>query len=186
MDRNRKTRGFSIIELVVVGGILLLLAAIATPTITRSFKTYRLGSSATEVANILQRTRFEAIKRNTSVTWRGAQISGLWNLWIDTNNNGNLDATEPVIILPRDMQFLTGSQVPSPSSMGYGTTREIAGVVIFDGRGAVSFGGAAPAVLVIYLGVPRQPTFGFRAITLLPNGRTKVWKSVQGGTWSDR
>jgi prepilin-type N-terminal cleavage/methylation domain-containing protein len=186
MHRKNGSRGFSLIELLVVSAIILVVAAVATPTIMRSLGTYRLGGSASDVATIVQRTRYEAVKRNTSVTCRGRQVNGLWNVWIDSDNDSNIDANESVILLPRGTNFLAGSNVPSPSSMGYGTVREITGTVTFDARGMVNFGGATPAVLVMYIGNAQQPANGYRAVTLLPNGRTKIWKAVQGGTWYDR
>ena len=71
----RTSRGFSLIELLVASAIILVVAAIATPSIVRSIRAYRVGSVGIEVSNILQRTRYEAIRRNIRTTCRG-QVTG--------------------------------------------------------------------------------------------------------------
>ena len=88
---HKRTRGFSMIETMIVATVIAVLTAIAVPTIGRGLQLYRLGSAATDVANILERTRYEAIHRNTIVSCRYVQQGTRWLFWIDLNGNGKAD-----------------------------------------------------------------------------------------------
>jgi len=188
MKQNGRERGFSMIELLVVTGIILLVAAVATPTIMRSLMTYRIGGAATEVSNMLLLTRYEAIRRNTSITCRAEQAEGTWAIWVDRNNDTRRDPEEAVILMPASVQLIDSGDAPSTDSMGFPRTRPVTTEtgVTFDFRGQVNFGGAAPAVLTIFIGAPNQPALGFRALSITPAGKIKTWKAAEGGSWYDK
>jgi prepilin-type N-terminal cleavage/methylation domain-containing protein len=184
--KMKKTRasGFSMVELLVVSAIALTLAAFATPVVQRNWQAYRLATAGNEVSTFIQRARFEAIRRNTTVTARAVrQDEDRWMIWIDLDRNGVLSGSEPAIVLPRGVEFLNGGNVPSTESMGYGLTRVPNNAIAFDSRGTVDFGGQPPAVLTFFLGYPRMPDRGFRAVTVLPAGRTKTWYAQPSGGW---
>ena len=186
---QKKDGGFSFTEILVSLTVILILAAIGLPIVDRSLSAYRLNSAASDIANIFQRTRYEAIKQNTVVVCRGQQQGGGaggggdWVVWIDLNNNGALDATEPQILLHGPVTFVGADVAPSPASMGYPNAKVPSGSIAFDSRGALSFGGGASTVYVVYLGYTGQPDFGYRALTVIPSGKTKVWSAAKGGTW---
>lgn len=179
-------RGFSMIELLVVMAIAVVVAALATPAILQTVRTYRVGTAANEVSNILQRTRYEALRSNSAVGCRPVQVSGRWYVYIDLNNNNAMDPTEPRIVLPATVEFLAEADVPSVDSMGLGATRVPAGLIQFDGRGMVNFGGNPPATLLVFFGNRNRPGDGYRAVSLTPTGRTKTWKAAEGTTWTDK
>lgn len=192
--RRQQATGFSLVEMMMVVVIVLTVSAISIPAVLRSMRTYRLSSTAREVAKILQRTRYEAIRRNTTIPWRTQPQNNTSILWIDSNNNNVIDPTEPIVLLPPDVQFVSTGVVPGPASMGSpgalppwpgaaGFPPPPTAAVSFDARGTVNFGAGAPPVYVIYLGYPQQPTYGYRAVTLTPMGQTKVWSAATGGTW---
>lgn len=64
---DAKSRGFSLIELLIVVGIILVLSAIATPSLFRAIRSYQLESSGRQVGNMLLRARYEAMQRNRRV-----------------------------------------------------------------------------------------------------------------------
>jgi len=189
MKRARKSQGFTIVETIVAVGIILVVAAIAAPQVTRAVRTYRLNGATTDVANMIQRGRYEAIRRNVNTRVRAIQGGGgggQWQIWVDNDNDAAVDANEPFIFLPPDMDFLDQGQVPAVQSMGYPNVQQPANNAIsFDPRGTVDFGpGGAPAVVVVFLGVPNDPGYGFRAIALTPSGKTRVWRaSSQSSRW---
>jgi len=189
MKTARKSQGFTLIEAVVTFGIILVVAAIAAPQVTRAVRTYRLSGAATDVANMIQRTRFEAIRRNVITRTRALQdANGRWQVYIDLNNDRNPNAaTEPYIFLPADMTFLGFADVPPVNTMGYPQNVQLPAnnAISFDPRGTVDFGvGGAPAVLVVFLGAPNDPSYGFRAIALTPAGKTRIWRaSSQAAAW---
>lgn len=56
-----KTRGFSILELVVVMAVGLITAAITLPLVASSLQSFRLQAAVTSVSGIIQSTRYRAI-----------------------------------------------------------------------------------------------------------------------------
>jgi Tfp pilus assembly protein FimT len=183
MKRSGKSKGFTITEVIVTFGVILVVAAIAAPQVTRAIRTYRLNGAATDVANMIQRARYEAIRRNVITRARAMQDpSGQWQVWVDNDNDGAIDTDEPFIFLPADMSFMAAGNVPPVGSMGYTNVQQPANnAIAFDSRGTVDFGvGGAPAVLVVFLGIPTDTSYGYRAIALTPSGKTRVWRASSG------
>jgi len=63
-------RGFSIIEIFVVGVVISIMVAIAVPSSIRQLQAYRLQNSAALLAGKLDEARMNAIKRNRTVWLR--------------------------------------------------------------------------------------------------------------------
>lgn len=183
MYSPRKPRGFSLTELTAATAIILVVTAIALPYLNTAWAGYRLSSAASDVANLLNRTRYEAVKRNQVIVCRGRQSGNTSVAWIDLNNDGNVDPTEPQLVLAGPVQFVPDGVAPSPASTGYPNAQVPPGAVAFDYRGAAFYGTGAPTVYIVYLGYPNQPRYGYRAITLIPAGKTKVWSANAGGSW---
>jgi prepilin-type N-terminal cleavage/methylation domain-containing protein len=59
--------GFSLIELLVVVGIIAVMAAVSLPAIGRYFRNYQIRNAAREVASEIQTARTKAIMKN--VNW---------------------------------------------------------------------------------------------------------------------
>jgi type II secretory pathway pseudopilin PulG len=191
ISRTRRSRigGFSMVELAVSMTVLLILTAIAIPSLTRSFRTYQLNDAASRLSDILKFTRFEAVRRNTQINFL-MQTSGTagWLVGTDSNNNGTIDATEKQQLISGVVTLLPSGAPPSPSSIlaKLGATSSLdatksgaAGSLAFDARGAVS----PLAAYVFYVGSATDPEFGYRAVILLPSGATQIWTAPSGGPW---
>jgi prepilin-type N-terminal cleavage/methylation domain-containing protein len=61
LRRKGRLKGFSLLELMAVVAIILIVAAIAVPNVTRAIRTSRIRGTAVEYANLLQNTRVRAI-----------------------------------------------------------------------------------------------------------------------------
>jgi len=185
MRAAKNSRGFSMVELVVAIAIMLVIMAIAIPNFLRAMNTYRLGSTAIDVANMLQRARYEAIKRNANISCRAIPPGNPTTVYIDLNANLAMDPDEPRVLLPTDIQFVGAPPAPGPASMGpgYAGAQPPAGSITFDARGAVVPGAGGPTVYVVYMGYPQDASYGYRAITVTPSGKTKVWRAQAGGAW---
>src|SRR5262249_27857460 len=72
----RRSRGFSMVELAVSLTVVLILTAIAIPSLLRSFRTYQLNDAAARLADMLKFTRFEAVRKNTQVSFYVVQQTG--------------------------------------------------------------------------------------------------------------
>lgn len=62
--RAGRVAGFSLIELLIVMAVMLVVAAIAMPTVANTLDAYRLRGSLSEVTNLTQRCRLLALKKN--------------------------------------------------------------------------------------------------------------------------
>ncbi len=84
---RRRWAGFSILELLIVMVIILVVAAIATPTILNAIYNVRLRSAASNVSGVLQSARMQAIKTNTYCSVRGVTAAIVVNnvnaVWAD-------------------------------------------------------------------------------------------------------
>src|SRR5437660_6164728 len=90
--RTRRSHigGFSMVELAVSLTILMILSAIAIPSLMHSLRTYQLNDAAGRLSDMLKFTRFEAVRRNRAVPFQLQQPppGNDWVAWTDTNNDG--------------------------------------------------------------------------------------------------
>lgn len=109
---RRPDRGFSLVEMVIVVGIVGVLAAVAFPNIAQYTKNYRIRGAAQQVAGELQSARSKAIMTNTN--------SGVSFVVVDRDSyrfvQEDLLATQPERLsplkhLPQGVQFVVSSTV---------------------------------------------------------------------------
>ena len=195
---RRAIAGFSMIELVVSIFVMLILTALAIPSLMRSMRTYQLNSAAASVSDMLKFTRFEAVRRNTQINLQFSQSGPGWLVWTDSfaaGNGGPIDPRDkqqaiagyatllvyasPPIPAPNVISTALGGATLTPKSGSNGS-------VTFDARGAIrqSIGGPISSSLYIfYVGNATDPDSGYRAVVLLPSGGVQIWTAPIGGTW---
>jgi prepilin-type N-terminal cleavage/methylation domain-containing protein len=194
--RTRRSRigGFSMVELAVSMTILLILSAIAIPSLMHSVRTYQLNSVAARLSDMLKFTRYEAVRRNKAVPFQLQQFGNDWVAWADPDNDGNVDPTEKQVRISGFVTLLpAGGGPPAPTAitnaLNVGTltpTPANPGPLQFDARGAVRVNNTLTAnVYVFYVGgAGANPgDFGYRAVILLPSGATQIWTAPAGGPW---
>src|SRR5882762_764198 len=151
-SRTRRSRsgGFSMVELAVSLTVLLILTAIAIPTLMRSFRTYQLNDAAARLSDMLKFTRFEAVRRNKPVCFLMKQdpTTGAWTLGTDSNPNcpGTFDTNGRQQVIGGFATILPAGAPPSSTSITstlgasgpLTTLSSTPGSVTFDARGAVS------------------------------------------------
>jgi type II secretory pathway pseudopilin PulG len=185
---GRKSKGFSLIELVLALAVAIILLAVGLPAFLRAYRFYQLNSAARQVADILRRARYEAIKLNKSVncvvTSDGASPPNT-TVWVDPNLSGSQFPTEDMILLGAAGNLASPPGTPLPISSQIGTNSiatpsPSSSSVQFDARGAVS---PPTTVNVFYLSSAMAPEAGYRAVVLMPAGSIQIWISDTSGNW---
>lgn len=196
-NRRSAVAGFSVAELMISICVMLILTALAIPSLMHSLRAYQLNQTAAGVSDMLKFTRFEAVRRNMQINLQVSQNATGWIVWTDSLRAGNGGPIDP-----RDKQQLiagfttllpAGNPVPPPNAittaLGGGALTTLSGAnnsVTFDARGAIRLGingGVSNLVYVFYVGSNGGPDYGYRAVVLLPTGSTQIWTAPNGGTW---
>jgi type IV fimbrial biogenesis protein FimT len=189
---SRRSSGFSIVELVVSVAVLMVLTAIAVPTMMTSIRAYQLNASAMSLSDILKFTRFEAVRQNKPISSIFQQAGGVWTVGTDSNGNATIDNSEKQVNISGFATLLPPGGLPSPSPILAAVSASSLnsslsgspGALTFDARGAIRVGGALSTnVFVFYLGNSTHPEFGYRAVVLLPAGSTQIWSAPPSGAW---
>lgn len=102
----KKTRGFTLVELIVTLAVAAILVSIATPSLRDLIRNNRLTAATNLFVSSLNIARSEAIKqgRNATVCVSDTQnsCSGTdwrlgWLAWVDSDQDGNLDFPAEVL-----------------------------------------------------------------------------------------
>ncbi len=184
--RSKSAAGFTVLELIVAIVIMVVLAAVAIPSIVTSWQSYRLSSASARTASLFHLDRFTAIRNNMLVRVRRTTQGGNQVFYVDTDDDSALDVGEPMVLLPSDIQIVNGAAgAPGSASTGYPVTAPMlpGTAITFDSRGTLNFGAGVPVVYFIVFGFPANPGHGFRAITVSPMGQTQTWTAAANGSW---
>jgi type II secretory pathway pseudopilin PulG len=180
------------VELAVSMTVVLILSAIAIPSLMHSVRTYQLNSAAASVSDMLKFTRYEAVRRNRPISFLMQPSGTGWLVGTDSNLNGNIDSTDKQVVINGFVTLVGAGTPPAPNAItaafnvgALNPTPANPGPLQFDARGAVRVSGSVTANLyVFYVGAATNPDeFGYRAVILLPTGATQIWSAPAGGPW---
>ena len=163
--------------------------AIATPALMRAYRSYQLTGAASQMADILRLTRYEAIRQNSGVKCviaPSTSDAGMTMVWSDTNGNTLQDGSEKMILLGGSGNLVDPGSAPGTATLlaaagvGSGVTSPspTSSFVKFDARGATD----PPKVNVFYLSGSSADA-GYRAVLLMPAGSIQIWTGDATGNW---
>lgn len=204
---DRHESGFSLIELMVVAGVLMVVSGIGLPLIMNGVKQYRLTESGTDYANLLQQARTRAVqddKYYTVLTGQDA-TTGAYYAYIDIQGSGTYASGDPIIYL---------AQGVTPEAFGSGPAlSNLEGQFLPAGNGSVNtVATTAPGPTFGPRGLPCTPVTGggyttctslndptsfitflqssqteiWEAVTVNPAARIREWNCSNGSTWNPR
>ena len=180
-----KDRGFSMAELMVVAGVMLILTGIILPQIQSFVHLYALSGAAREIAGQISLTRMRAGAEITQAQFVVNPIAESYQIQTCTAKNtttGDCSAwtsENGTQYLPPGIFFGYGSiSTPADSQTTIGQTTSI----IFNSRGIAITPGNNPTTNdALYL----TNRWGqFCAVTVSAGGKTTVWKYT-GSRWEE-
>jgi prepilin-type N-terminal cleavage/methylation domain-containing protein len=180
------TRGFSLLELMVVMVIAAVVGTVALPRIDSS--RYRADSVVQNVRSALQVAQRNALVRQHDVILNFDTIGNRIRIGMDGNNDQLLTTGE--LIQVRELQ--SGNQFKRPPANGISgsvaTSIVGAGLRTMDGMPTVTFhrDGSLSSDLEIYIRVPGKTTaYVYRAVSVIQSTSRSDWYrwSVESNAW---
>lgn len=195
--------GFSVIELLVVVGIIFVFAAVTVPTLMTQIYSIRLRYSAVNLSEVLQSARMEAVRRNTfySVQYvAGSTSSGTPAMEQVVDKTSAVVSSIPPTVLGSSVSvfFGTGSGAPGETSLvtslNFTPAASTAGLPSFNARGLPCIpvaGTTCPATVgqgfIFFLSgmsVAAQAP-AWTAVAVTPSGRCQIF-AYDSGTWTQQ
>lgn len=198
---SSRTSGFSMLELMITMAIILIVAALAIPTIS-VIRVAKLRQTGSDYASLLQNARITAIQNDSYyavVTTTGNPEQS----FIDLNASGTLDKGEPVIVLPSNVYVRTYAN--NPPNLGNLETQTLASAndLSLDTADNPTFGPRGlpckPTTVAGYTTCPAfsgvvsgtsfitffqsEPDATWLAVVVNPSARVRVYK-YGGTTWA--
>jgi type IV fimbrial biogenesis protein FimT len=201
LDSNtpKKTRGFSLIELMLVIAVMMILAAISVPTLMKTVSDISLRYTASDLSGLLQSARMQAVRQNTFYAVQaGALASGAPIYYIGKPTaayavgNPILPINSAITIsegagsgAPNEAAFLAGlkftvdpvvTDPPSFTARGLPCVGTLNSCTPIAGQGFVMFLTRA----VVTGNIP------WVAVVVNPSGHIQIWSCDIAGTWVQR
>jgi type II secretory pathway pseudopilin PulG len=192
------TRGFTIIEMIVIMLLLAVAASIALPRALKSSPQQQVDLAARTLTRDLEQLRMRAIASKRSVRVRFYTGSQFYSAFMDITperletiaetadevresglfTRGSAEGV-PGVPLPTGVVFGVGSATTGPA--GYAVADPVAltnDYVEFDSRGMVKPAGSAGVVFISYQEDPRAVA----AVTITGASAFRTWR-YRGGSW---
>lgn len=202
----RNERGFTLLELVIVTGLLLVASTIALLMAKNVIRSVHLHGTAANYSNLLQQARVRAVqddKYYSVIASKSATVCG-GNVapcaFVDLQATGVYASGDPILAFTSDVKPMSSSQAPAVSNLEaqflpIGQTATInttAPGPTFGPRGTpcspTPSGGyttcpamAATSYMTFMKNIRSQD---WAAITVTPAGRIHLWSYGGSGTWS--
>ena len=186
-----RSGGFTVLELLVVVGMVMIMAAISTPPILGAVAHAKLRGAASNLSGLIQSSRMLAVKRNKTVTVHFVTVANIPFAVVKDVDDPSLDlkVTDPQVQLGgvvMQVALPTGNTLPLTNAILSYTPLDLPALVSFNPRGLPCnyvAGVCTTAGFVYYLTDINRPD-AWTAVSISPGGRVKQW-FWNGAVWAD-
>jgi prepilin-type N-terminal cleavage/methylation domain-containing protein len=120
MKIRKAERGFTLLEMLVVVGIMGLLMVSMYPSIMNSMETRGLDNSTREIQTAFQQARFRAVNEKNDYRVRLGQVNGVWEVHLETENvPGTWVAASDFMTFQIPTKYAVLLNLPSDQSVEY-------------------------------------------------------------------
>ena len=188
-------RGFSLLEIIVVVTIIMILGALLVPTLMTQVYAVKIRHAATDVSGVLQRTRMEAVRKNSFFSLN--YVAGTPAMVNVLDRNSAVVQSIPPAVLPGNVTgfFGPGSGAPGETAfittLGFTPAASSSGSPSFNARGlpCIASGGATclhtlgQGFVFFLTGLSSSHgATGWSAVAVTPSGRCQVF-TYDGANW---
>jgi Tfp pilus assembly protein FimT len=189
---SKRSAGFSVTELLVVVGIVMLISVISIPSITRVVGIARMRASMTSLSGVIQNTRMTSIKENRTMTMHLQDFSnGLIGYIKPAGDASGLQSSDPQVQLQApitDHAAPVGTGAPTAITTAVLGFTPVTGNTSFNSRGLpceYSSGTCISKGFIRYFKDTSQAdNRSWAAVSVSPAGRIKRW-FWSGSEWVD-
>ena len=97
IEKVRRQSGFTLVEVLVVIGLIAVISAFAVPTFINWLPDYRLRSAAHDLLSNFQKAKLEAVKRNLRCGVVFASAGTGYTVFVDANENYLFDGEDTIV-----------------------------------------------------------------------------------------
>ena len=202
---QKRGRGFSLIELIIVVAMIMILAAISVPRLLNTVSDINLRYAATNISGLLQAARMSGVRKNTFYTVQPTTLSTGGTGYYVHVQGGSYVVGDP--LLPFGSQISAyiglGSGAPNEATFASGTSSNGLSFApnsgtnppSFNARGLPCIGvpatGACPLVpgqgFVMFLSKSSaMGNVSWASVAVTPSGHIQIWTSDSAGNWVQR
>lgn len=128
----KTSQGLSLIELLATLAIITILLSVGLPSFSRMIDKNRLETASNDLMTAIQTTRNLAVTKHQRAVLKARQEwhKG-WDVFIDKNDNGNLDSDEIVLLTQNELNGIkitsTSQKMKAISFINTGESRQVSG-----------------------------------------------------------
>lgn len=194
---RKKTKGFTLLELMIVLAVVMVLGAVAVPSMISTVNDIKLRYVATNLSGLLQSARIQAVRTNSFYSIQPGVQAGRPIYYIDKPGAGyaagdRLVPIDPAVTITQGPITAAPNAGPFLAGLNF-TVDPAADPPSFSARGLPCIGAANSC--------PQVPGQGFvmfmsrtgvagnipwLAVVVNPSGHIQIWSCDKSGTWIQR
>jgi len=177
---KKNENGFSLTEVTVVIGLLLLFSALSIPMLSSSFTAWQGRSDAQNISTMLQSAKFRAISKATRYQVVFSVANNTWTVQRNEPRGSNTYVDEGSTMSLSSGLYKAVELKASSSGAPTGFPTATSAQVRFNSRGIpIDTNGQILPNLAVYL-AGGDTTY---AVTVSTIGKVQFWSTKNGSTW---